>query len=423
MAKSRDDLVAWVRDAGTALAWPFDGLACDPEAFAGLDGQLAAADLVFLGEMDHFIHEKADFRLAACRWLLSRGWTSFAEELAWSDGRRVNAFLAGGDEAAFDRVSLFGWRGDLRDDRDDRPTGLLRASFDAYPVDIMAAEQRRFYLGLAAAANGASVTLHGFDIDGLPGGGYADVLARLEPWNDRPRVKTLVQGLARVAGEAAAEEGARVVALRPLVRALAADTGEAVSAAVAHDLAALAESLDYVARTYGAQSYEALRPGMAFREGCMKRRFADLRAETGGARSVLMAHAMHLAKDDGLLAGTAGAIGPGGGLEPSIGSHLVQERGLKALSIWLVWGAGEDSQSFPDLPRRFAYPKETLNARLGVLETPMLFPIAGAPKGLFDRPIGIGHMYNLVQPTILAGQVDAILWLPSVSPMRPGREP
>ena len=52
------------------------------------------------------------------------------------------------------------------------------------------------------------------------------------------------------------------------------------------------------------------------------------------------------------------------------------------------------------------------------LATPVLFPVAGAPAGLFDRPIGVGHMYNAVQQVVLDGQVDAIVYLPRVTPMR-----
>jgi type II secretory pathway pseudopilin PulG len=50
---------------------------------------------------------------------------------------------------------------------------------------------------------------------------------------------------------------------------------------------------------------------------------------------------------------------------------------------------------------------------------PVMFPISGAPPGLFDRPWRVGHMYNQTVDVTLAGQGDAILWLPRVSPLRP----
>jgi len=398
-----DPLLDWVRASGATLAVGFDGATADTAPLSVLDAALAGADLVFLGEMDHFIHEKSDFRLLFARWLISRGWRSFAEELAWSDGLRVQRFLETGE--GLERLSLFGWTGDARPDRDDRPTGIFRASFDVYPTALMTAEQGRFYRGLRDAAGDRRLAYHGVDIDGLPGGGYADIEASLA--GGAPNLRA---ALARVDGETVGAEADRLAAL-------AAHVPPGAPADVEPSLRALAESLRYIAMTYPAKTYQATAPGMAFREGCMKRRFADARRLTGDAPMVLMGHALHLAKDDRLL-GKAPGVGPGGGLEWSLGHHLAQELGLRCVSVWLVHGAGEDSQPFPDLPRRFAYPRDSLNARLAPLATPVLFPIAGAPAGLFDRPIGVGHMYNAVQPTVLAGQVDAILYLPRVTPMR-----
>jgi erythromycin esterase-like protein len=409
-----DPIVQWAQSAGVRLDWPSNGR--PDRELARLDDLLSGAQVVFLGETDHFTHEKSDFRLLVCRHLLELGWRTFAEELAWSDGRRLAGYLASGDERAFDRLSLFGWAEDARQDRDDRPTGLLRASFDAYPTELMRAEQTRFYRGLWAAGGAAALGYYGVDIDGLPGGGYADIAETLAPWSDHSRVRAFVGALARRPGETAKAESARLAALTPAAERLAVEIDPALEI-VAADLAALAESLAYVELTYGAPSYEALRPGMAYREGCMTRRFADVRRLTSRAPLVLMGHALHLAKDDRRL-GAAPGVGPGGGQEPSLGHHIVQTLGLKAASIWLVHGAGEDSQPFPNLPRRFAYPKATLNARLSVFGEPVLFPVTGAPDGLFASPVGVGHMYNIVQPAVLDGLADWILFLPRVTPMR-----
>jgi erythromycin esterase-like protein len=411
---SGDPILDWARSAGRPLGRRWSE---DADALALLDPWLTGADLVFLGETDHFIHEKSDFRLLACRWLLSRGWRSFAEELAWSDGMRVRAYLNGGDDAVLQRLSLFGWKADLRADRDDRPTGVFRPAFDLYPTALMTAEQGRFYRGLHAAAARAALAYRGFDIDGAPGGGYADIAGWLSPQADGPLTRAFLARLARIPGESIAQESRRLTALVPLARSLAAEVGAAAADEVDAALRALAESLVYVDITYAAATYEATAPGMAYREGCMKRRWADLRRLDAGAPTVVMGHALHLAKDDRLL-GKAVGVGPGGGLECSIGHHLAQELGLKAVSIWLVHGAGEDSQPFPGLPRALAYPAASLNNRLMSLGQPWLVPIAGAPPGLFDAPLGVGHMYNAVQPVTLAGQVDALVFLPRVTPMR-----
>ena len=406
-----DPLLDWARSSGAALDPAFDGETQPLAPLAPLEPLLAGAELVFLGEMDHFVHEKSDFRLMLCRHLLSRGWRSFAEELSWSDGLRVQRFLSGA--GGLEQLSLFGYRGDLRDDRDDRPTGIFGESFDTYPIAFMAAEQGRFYSGLRDAAEGVPLAYHGLDVDGLPGGGYADIAEVLAPFAAEPAVNRLVAALARVSGESAADEAARLTALIPQLAVL----GVSPVAEATASLKSMAESLTYIDMTYPAKTYEATAPGMAFREGCMKRRFDEARDLTDRAPMVLMGHALHLAKDDNLLRSTVG-VGPGGGRECSLGHHLVQVLGLKTVSIWLVFGEGEDLQPLPDLPRRFAYPGSTLNRRLAPLGVPTLFPVAGAPRGLFDRPLGVGHMYNAVQQIVLAGQVDAILYVPRVTPMR-----
>src|SRR5688572_23353182 len=89
----------WAHATGVRLASPFDGATADLGPLSCLDEAVAGADLVFLGELNHFVHEKSDFRLLLARYLLSRGFSRFAEELGWSDGRRIERYLATGDAA------------------------------------------------------------------------------------------------------------------------------------------------------------------------------------------------------------------------------------------------------------------------------------------------------------------------------------
>src|SRR5581483_3398145 len=154
----------------------FDGTALDPELLAPLDARLADAEVVFLGELNHFIHEKTDFRLFCARYLLSRGWINFAEELGWSDGFRIDRFLKTGDGREFERLPSFGYEGHLRNDRDDRPGGILKV--EMYPSAEFVAEERRFFEGVRAAE--PRTRLAGIDVDGLPGGGYEDIAQLLD---------------------------------------------------------------------------------------------------------------------------------------------------------------------------------------------------------------------------------------------------
>lgn len=380
-----------------AIALPhFDGESLDIAPLAALDARLAEADIVALGETNHFIHEKSDFRLFCARWLVSRGWTAFAEELGWSDGWRIDRYLAGRDEDAFARLPSFNDLAHLRSDRDDRPGGILKS--DSYPVAEFVAEQKRFYAGLRRACPGAR--LAGIDIDGLPGGGYADIAQMLDAHGlAAPAFRAALE---RCPGESATAEAAR---LRSAAKHLPNAPPEIAAA-----LEALAESLDYIAMTYSAATYDAVRPGMAFRERAMKRRFGEAEKLLGTSRLVVMGHALHLAKAD--LAGSG--VGPGGGSEPPLG-HWLARRG-KVLSLWLIYGAGQDGQPLASLPRSAAFAADTLNAMLAGYPPLVFFP-ADAPE-LFAAPLRIGHIYNAMFDARLGAEADAVIYVPHVSPLR-----
>lgn len=411
-----DELDRFITQNAVRLPESFEGATADIELLASLDPLVTGADIFALGELNHFVHEKSDFRLFFARYLISRGWTNFAEELGRSDGVRVDRFYQTGDARELDRLPSFGHRTHLREDRDDRPTGLFKRSFDSYPADLFRAEQGRFYRGLRQAAGGARIRHFGFDIDGLPGGSYEDIAARLVPFADDPRLAEFRSALARVPSENAIAEAKRIRGVHRHMLALRNIVGLETATQIGADLAALADSLDYIAATYAAETYDAVRPGMAMREDMMKRRFAEIRALCGtDKRLVLMAHAFHLAKNDtGIRSGTE-SVGPGGGSTPSLGHHLVQELGLRVASVWFVYGGGVDSQPFDDLPRQARYRRDTLNRALAAFDTPLFFLTGNAS---FTQPWKIGHMYNAVIETPLAKQADAVFFLPSVSPLR-----
>jgi erythromycin esterase-like protein len=393
------------RDA-VRLDAPFHGTTASLTPLYSLKAQLARADIVCLGEMNHFVHEKGEFRSWLTRWLCAEGWTSVAEELGWSDGVRVSRYLRTGEEGEFARLPSFNYRGQLRSDRDDLPGGVLKASLEHYPVAAFVAEQSRFYRVLRSAG---AKRLFGIDIDGAPGGSYEDIRGWLTPFSTSPRVHAFLRALRRVPGEDAHHEAERLLALNG--HGLAPDVGDTIAAQIVASLAALADSLSYTVLAYDAPDYESLRPAMAYRENAMKRRFCAAQ-ELAGNKLVLMGHALHLARKDDPIAGSG--IGPGGGKVSSLGHHLAQERGLKSLSIWMLYGAGEDSQPFPDLPRTARYDGDTLNAALAALGTPLLLPLTDP---VFRDPVRIGHMYNATVTLAPAAQTDAIFFLPRVTPM------
>jgi erythromycin esterase-like protein len=363
-----DTIDRWLKDA----ALPLDGL--DP----------GGAEIVVLGELNHFVHEKSDFRIAMAGLLARRGYRTYAEELGWSDGWRLNGSFPTRDETGFDRLALFGHRGDARADRDDRPRGVFKASAETYPTALMRAEQTRFYRTLAPER------YFGFDVAAGHDGGYADLAA-------------MGASIARVHGETIAAEISRLCTARA-----AFGEGEMGDA-----LDALIDGLNYTALVQDAHTYEATRPAMAFREDAMKRRLAAIRRTAPGPL-VLMGHALHLAKDDALI-DAPGAVGPGGDRVTSLGHHVTQELGVKTFSIWMLYGASENSQPLPDLPRRARFPAQSLNARLARrFNAPTLISTANAPA----EPLAIGHMYNAIFRTPLRPQVDALYFIPRVTPMR-----
>lgn len=383
---------AWVAAHG------FDP-AAGPAGFSGLG---PVPRVVFLGETNHFVHQKVDFRTFWLSWLAGQRRLMIAEELGWSDGRRVASYLFQNDEAALDRVATFGYLGHLRDDRDDAPRGVF--SQTDYPSELMKAEHTRFYRGLRELAalqgslKGSIKGLVGIDIDS-PGGGYEDLAAS---------APELLGRMDRVHGESLLEEAARL-------ESLLAELGES-NALGREDLLCLVESLRYTDLVQQATDYEAVRPAMSYRESCMKRRVSVLlRDLPDDCTLVLMGHAFHLAKDDAGI--EQQGVGPGGGLESSLGHAIVHELGEEPMAIWMLYGSGTDSQPLTDLPRKADYPADSINRRLASCSTrPVVLPVTNdvAPHLALTS---VGHLYNLCVRVDLARQADAIMFFPEVTPL------
>lgn len=66
--------------ADRAIPIELDGEHGDLSTFSVLDEIADRARVAFIGEMDHFIAEKYDYRLLCIRYLASRGWRWFGEE-------------------------------------------------------------------------------------------------------------------------------------------------------------------------------------------------------------------------------------------------------------------------------------------------------------------------------------------------------
>src|SRR6266852_625675 len=128
------ELKAWMSERAIRLELPLRSER-NFERLAALDTAIAAKRIVYLGEPDHFIHEKYDYRVLMLRYLVSRGWNHVGEEMGVVDGYRINNFLETGDSSHLDRAPIYGYKGGIRTDRDDSATGLLKDSFTAFPLN------------------------------------------------------------------------------------------------------------------------------------------------------------------------------------------------------------------------------------------------------------------------------------------------
>jgi hypothetical protein len=97
---------------------------------------------------------------------------------------------------------------------------------------------------------------------------------------------------------------------------------------------------------------------------------------------------------------------------PSLGHHVVHTLGHEPFSVWWLYGDGEDSQPFPDLPKLAHFPHDSLNARLAARGGPLVAAVDGP---LTAR---VGHLYNQAPRVNVAQQADVIFFLPNVTPLR-----
>src|SRR5437660_1172467 len=93
----------------TSAAIDLDGEHAPLSPFAALDDLAARARFAFLVEFDHMIHEKWQFRLLCVRYLVSRGWRWFGEELDWREGERIERYLRTGDDRLLDPIDDGRW--------------------------------------------------------------------------------------------------------------------------------------------------------------------------------------------------------------------------------------------------------------------------------------------------------------------------
>src|SRR5690348_14286483 len=206
MSRETSEFIAWARARAVSLA-PLDGWKTDPEKLASLDRALTGKRIVFVGEQDHYVHEKYHYRTLVARYLFARGWRWFGEEMGFADGLEVARYVESGHERYLERVTMYGDRSCVRGDRDDSPSGILKPNPSSpFPEREFKAEQVRLaralrQLNATRETGSAALRFFGFDCDPLPGGGYRDIEGVLRPFDSDSIVREVVGRVALVARE------------------------------------------------------------------------------------------------------------------------------------------------------------------------------------------------------------------------------
>jgi erythromycin esterase-like protein len=395
---------------------------------------VAGKRLAFVGEPDHFIHEKYPYRALMLDYLAGLGFMRVGEELSRTDGARIDRFIETGDASHLDRVASYGYRGGVRDDRDDTPVGVLKDAYgDKYPLAEFRAEQVRFAHSMRALSgrlqsSGANrLRFFGFDVDANPGCAYEDLAAMLAAHSDDAVVESVLNLLKRVPGESLDAEVHRLDAVVAAFAAELEHLAAVLGADAAHEARYLAQwlrdSFAYLRAIIPITRWEDLNPAMAERELMMHREVTrQIELAKGKEKLVLLSHNAHLCRDMSAIAGMTAAAGPGGKSAPPLGEFLSRRFAGQVFSIWMLIGQGRDRQQFRPLTDVISLVPGSLNAILADIGECFLLPIdRDEPRArLLETPLQLVMDGNVSLHTAPASQADALFFIRDVTPIREG---
>jgi len=404
---------------------PLDGLNTDIDMFSCLDPFLEGKRVVYLGEEDHWIHEKNDYRLLLLRYLVARGWRYIGEELGWSDGIRIDAYLESGQEEHLERIAAYGYQGALREDREDKPAGILKSQSNHYPVTEFKYEQLKLIKALRCISEeckASSDRIHyfGFDLDTLTGGGYEDIEELLNPFQNELIVTDILSMIKRISGETLEDEMKRLAKALGKIKTLGNDfrklLGNNLYCLFQEHVHTLYDSLRFNQVINPALDYKTIGIAMAEREKVMQRHVKfSLSHMKPNDKLVLMGHNRHLSKESGLIK-KVGPASPGGYHGQSLGTYINRLLPEQVFAIWQLHGQGLGSQPYEDLKNEYTIIPGSLNSILSEVASNFLILTTEVP--LLKKEMDITGIYNAVFRTSIAKQADAIFFIRDVSPLR-----
>jgi len=409
-------LGGWVSANAIALD-PRDWSPADGRGF--LDSELDAVEFVYLGEPDHYIQEKYDYRLGLIRYLVDRGFTYIGMEMGYSDGLRIDRYLESGDAAILEEVALYGHR-------DEYVAGLpdvMEAELARPYLDAFVDEERAFLAELLQVSSSlpGDERLHwfGFDIDIVPGGGYVDAERVLDAAS--PGGGDFLDDVRHeLASTRSMEPVERVQALDSLAAVVDTHTEELEELLGATGASELHQTIQNLADSYRFQADAFAEPfgvtwgeAMIRREQDMIRRLDDgwLPALPAGARAILLGHNLHLTRSVESLA-TGPLDDPDASpMWPTIGAELAARRSVYA--IWMLYDHGTTHSAFTSQPyTRMAGNPAGIEGTLRESGDLYFLPLTDAHPAL-DQPVNFNQNGATASAT-LPQVADALVFVDEV---------
>ncbi|QRN94237.1 erythromycin esterase family protein [Archangium violaceum] len=418
---------AWVRANSTGWSDP-ESTQLEPRVAERVDAMIGDARIVYLGEPDHYIHEKYPYRLALLRHLFARGFRHVGMEMGTSDAARIDRFLELGDPASLERVVLHGYSGATPQERRELERFQPRTESDREATTAFAAEEKRFAhamreLSESRAPGTERLHFFGFDTEGILGGGYQDLRDTLAPHADRAEAQGLLARLALVEGESLGDEALRVFKLAEEVREdpapYRAAFGEAVATRLLEQLDALSESFVFQLGRLQSRTLADRHRFYARREEFMHKTLDRWLEAHPGEKLILLGHNTHLSRDSSTL-----RAGPSDGEhEPmwrSIGTHVVEPRPQEVFVFWLL--APEGEHLMPDgrqpVTRRVPLREGSVEAALAPHGDAFLLDLRQRPPGtLLDEVTDYGNPSSYAHGPV-GRNADAVVFFRKISPPR-----
>jgi hypothetical protein len=279
------------------------------------------------------------------RHLFERGFRHIGMEMGLADGKGVDRYLETGDEKHLERLTVLGYKGFQRPDRDYEVAGFVAMKNPEFRTRFQNAETWFFrqVRSLNASLDDGQPRLRwfGYDVDVFPGKGYEDARQLLEPHASEPKVKRILDRLAWVENETIDEEVARLQEVLEMI------DGEEVALLGKHGvwdlrrtIRGLRDSLPFFEVARKGPLSGGWLPALVKREKVMHRQMDELLAVLPeGEKIILMGHNLHLCKHSE-TAYFGAREGDRMKLWRTIGTHVAERLPGEVYAIWLLYDHG-----------------------------------------------------------------------------------